>query len=439
MNIQVSVFARTDVGMHRSGNEDSFLVADLTAGKIGLGPDVSSHQLGERGSLMIVSDGMGGAAAGEIASEMAVTTLRESLSQMSASTEISEQLKSAAEIANERIWNHSQENPELSGMGATLTAVLVQGTTAYIAQVGDSRAYLIRRAQIKQLTKDQSLAQMLVDSGAIKPEQMDSVPQNVIMQAMGTQPAVKVAMGAVQLFRNDCLVICSDGLSNKVPPNELREMIQGVGDLTDACRLLIDKANERGGEDNITVIIARFDGEALYSASETSSITGSFRALNQGYSSDYFSSGDRAPSASPPEDEPSEPDTKQITKMLNVADLARFGATGPPAAATDDAAQFEIPTIEPTQVEADDFSTRPTAEKPTLYEDDFSTRPTAERPAPESDMAEPALVETKPRRRGYVLILIIALVSLLLVGATAFFVYSVYLKSKPPQVEQQPE
>ena len=439
MNIQVSVFARTDVGMHRSGNEDSFLVADLTAGKIGLGPDVSSHQLGERGSLMIVSDGMGGAAAGEIASEMAVTTLRESLSQMSASTEISEQLKAAAEIANERIWNHSQENPELSGMGATLTAVLVQGTTAYIAQVGDSRAYLIRRAQIKQLTKDQSLAQMLVDSGAIKPEQMDSVPQNVIMQAMGTQPAVKVAMGAVQLFRNDCLVICSDGLSNKVPPNELREMIQGVGDLTDACRLLIDKANERGGEDNITVIIARFDGEALYSASETSSITGSFRALNQGYSSDYFSSGDRAPSGSPAEDEPSEPDTKQITKMLNVADLARFGATGPTAAATDDTGQFEIPTIEPTQVEADDFSTRPTAEKPALYEDDFSTRPTAERPAPESDMAEPALVETKPRRRGYVLILIIALVSLLLVGATAYFVYSVYLKSKPPQVEQQPE
>jgi len=438
MNIQVSVFARTDVGMHRSGNEDSFLVADLTAGKIGLGPDVSSHQLGERGSLMIVSDGMGGAAAGEIASEMAVTTLRESLSQMSASTEISEQLKAAAEIANERIWNHSQENPELSGMGATLTAVLVQGTTAYIAQVGDSRAYLIRRAQIKQLTKDQSLAQMLVDSGAIKPEQMDSVPQNVIMQAMGTQPAVKVAMGAVQLFRNDCLVICSDGLSNKVPPNELREMIQGVGDLTDACRLLIDKANERGGEDNITVIIARFDGEALYSASETSSITGSFRALNQGYSSDYFSSGDRAPSGSPAEDEPPEPDTKQITKMLNVADLARFGATGQPVAATDDTAQ-EIPTIEPTQVEADDFSTRPTAEKPALYEDDFSTRPTAERPAPESDMAEPALVETKPRRRGYVLILIIALVSLLLVGATAFFVYSVYLKSKPPQVEQQPE
>jgi serine/threonine protein phosphatase PrpC len=423
-DVQVSVFARTDVGMHRSGNEDSFLVADLTAGKIGLGPDVSTHQLGERGSLMIVSDGMGGAAAGEIASEMAVTTMRESLAEMTSSTEISEQLKSAAEIANERIWNQSQDNPELSGMGATLTAVLVQGTTAYIAQVGDSRAYLMRRDQIKQLTKDQSLAQMLVDSGAIKPDQMDSVPQNVIMQAMGTQPAVKVAMAAVELLRNDCLVICSDGLSNKIPPNELREMIQEVEDLTEACRLLIDKANERGGEDNITVIIARFDGEALYTASESSSITGSFRALNQGYSSDYFSASSGAPASTPSEDEPPETEQKQITKMLNVADLARFGSAAPPAAATDDTAQFEAPALPPAAVDDDD---------------DFSSRP-AERPASENAPSETVTTQPAIRKPGYMVILIIALISLLLLGATGFFVYSIYLKPKPPPpVEQQPE
>ena len=426
-DVQVSVFARTDVGMHRSGNEDSFLVADLTAGKIGLGPDVSTHQLGERGSLMIVSDGMGGAAAGEIASEMAVTSMRDSLAEVNSSTEISEQLKSAAEIANERIWNHSQDNPELSGMGATLTAVLVQGTTAYIAQVGDSRAYLMRRDQIKQLTKDQSLAQMLVDSGAIKPEQMDSVPQNVIMQAMGTQPAVKVAMTAVELFRNDCLVICSDGLSNKIPPNELREMIQGVEDLTEACRLLIDKANERGGEDNITVIIARFDGEALYSASESSSITGSFRALNQGYSSDYFSGSSGTPASTPSEDGPPEAEQKQITKMLNVADLARFGSASPPAASTDDTEQFEAPALPPPATDDDD---------------DFSSRPTAERPAFENAASEPVTVTAQAplKKPGYMVILIIALISLLLLGATGFFVYSIYLKSKPPPpAEQQPE
>jgi len=419
--VQVSVFARTDVGMHRSGNEDSFLVADLSAGKIGLGPDVSTHQLGERGSLMIVSDGMGGAAAGEIASEMAVTTLRESLAAMTTDTEISEQLKYAAEIANEKIWNHSQENPELSGMGATLTAVLAQGTTAYIAQVGDSRAYLIRRQQIKQLTKDQSLAQMLVDSGAIKPDQMDSVPQNVIMQAMGTQPAVKVAMTAVQLFRNDCLVICSDGLSNKIPPTELREMIQDMDDLTAACSLLIEKANERGGEDNITVIIARFDGESLYSAGESNSITGSFRALNQGYTSEYFSSPSASAPTSTPE-ESGEDGQRQITKMLNVADLARLTADSSSQAADEG--------------QADDSQSTAAIEG-----DDFSTRPTAERPAFEEVNAETVAIRTEQAGKpGYLVILIIALISLLLLGATSFFVYSVYLKQKPPPpVEKQPE
>ncbi|HKA19134.1 MAG TPA: Stp1/IreP family PP2C-type Ser/Thr phosphatase [Blastocatellia bacterium] len=422
-DVEVSVFARTDVGMHRSGNEDSFLVADLTAGKIGLGPDVSKHQLGERGSLMIVSDGMGGAAAGEIASEMAVTTMRESLAAMDAATEISDQLRIAAEIANDRIWNYSQENPELSGMGATLTAVLIQGTTAYIAQVGDSRAYLIRRQQIKQLTKDQSLAQMLVDSGAIKPDQMDSVPQNVIMQAMGTQPAVKVAMSAVQLFRNDCLVICSDGLSNKIPPSEIREIVQSFDDLTDACRSLVDKANERGGEDNITVIVARFDGEALYSASDSNSITGSFRALNQGYSSDYFANSS---SVTLPEhdlsEEGSEAQQKQITKMLNIADLAGFDAV--PASSAQNAESL------------------PARSPETIIDDDFSTKKTAERPAFEDLLNNAASVpdaslSVQSRKPGYLLIFIIALISLLLLGATGFFVYSVYLK-KPPAAQPEP-
>lgn len=420
--ILVSVFARTDVGMHRAGNEDAFLVADLTAGKVGLGPDVSKHLLGERGSLMIVSDGMGGAAAGEIASEMAVTSIRESLVEMTPSMEISERLRSAAEIANEQIWNRSQENPELSGMGATLTAVLVQGTTAYIAQVGDSRAYLMRRGQIKQLTKDQSLAQMLVDTGAIKPEQMDSVPQNVIMQAMGTQPAVKVAMSAVELCKNDCLVICSDGLSNKVPPNDLREIIQDVEDLTDACRLLIDKANERGGEDNITVVIARFDGEALHSATESGSITGSFRALNQGYSSEYFSAA-RSVSSTPTEDDP-ETEQKQITTMLNVADLARYGSGEQVPAATDDTAQFEAPVISTA-----------------IDEDEFRSRPTAETPIFEKTASDSATPQVSPVEHRYALILVIALISLLLLGATGFLIYSIYLKEKPPpaDVQQQPE
>jgi protein phosphatase len=314
--------------------------------------------------------------------------------------EISERLKTAAETANERIWNHSQSNIELAGMGATLTAVLVQGTTAYIAQVGDSRAYLVRGERIKQLTKDQSLAQMLVDSGAIKPEQIDSVPQNVIMQALGTQPVVKVAMTAVGLYRNDCLVICSDGLSNKVSSDELREAAGETEELTEACRTLIAKANERGGEDNITVVIARFDGEALHSASDSKSITGSLRALDTGYFSDYTPEASDAWAAQTDESRSGEAGAQQVTSMLKAPDAAQL------------------------ETDAGDA----------IKEDEFSSRPTAEQPA----LGEAAPSERQ--RQSYRLIVIIALISLLLLGATGFFVYSVYLKPKPPPpVEQPPE
>jgi protein phosphatase len=238
------------------------------------------------------------------------------------------------------------------------------------------------------------------------------------MQAMGTQPNVKVAMSAVQLFRNDCLVICSDGLSNKIPPEEIREMVQSVEDLTEACRSLIDKANERGGEDNITVIIARFDGEALYSASESTSITGSFKALNQGYSSDYFTANTTIPQSPPPEEQ--ETEQKQITKMLNIADLARFDAAAAPSTQNEDSP----PVVVPSETEA-------------VVGEDFHTRPTAERPVFEHPAASPVVVQSEPRQPGYLLILIIALISLLLLGATGFFVYSYYLKKKPPAVEPQ--
>ena len=394
-DVRVSVFASTDIGMHRAGNEDAFLVADLTTGDTGIGSNAHTHSIGERGSLMIVSDGMGGAAAGEIASEMAVTIIRESIADMPASMEISERLKTAAETANERIWNHSQSDPELSGMGATLTAVLVQGTTAYVAQVGDSRAYLVRGERIKQLTKDQSLAQMLVDSGAIKPEQIDSVPQNVIMQALGTQPIVKVAMSAVGLYRNDCLVLCSDGLSNKVSSDELRDAASSTEDLTEACRGLIAKANERGGEDNITVVIARFDGEALHAASDTSSITESLRPLDKGYFSEYFS--ERAETwEAQPDTSSGEDSGQQVTAMLKAPGAANLEADG-------------------SDIEEDDFSSRPTAEQPVF--DEFVR---------------------KRRRESYRLIILIALISLLLVGATGFFFYSVYLKPKPAAPVEEP-
>jgi PPM family protein phosphatase len=278
---KVSVFARTDTGRRRSSNEDAFIVADLTTGRIGLGPDMVNHSVGERGSLMGVSDGMGGAAAGEVASEIAVKTIRESLMGLPEDYDVCGRLKKAAERANERIWRFSESNPKLKGMGATLTAVLVQQDTAFVAQVGDSRAYLARGNQIKQITKDQSLVQALIDAGALAPDQTSTIPHNVITQALGTGPTVDVEITSVDLCRDDVLIVCSDGLSNKITDAEMLAYVNGIPDLKVLCRTLIEVANQRGGEDNITIVTARFDGERLHSAAESSSISGSFHLLNE--------------------------------------------------------------------------------------------------------------------------------------------------------------
>jgi serine/threonine protein phosphatase PrpC len=391
-SVAVSVFARTDIGMQRSGNEDAFLVADLTTGNVGLGPEITTHTIGERGSLLVVSDGMGGAVAGEIASELAVTTIRESLTQMPADMSISQKLKLAVEVANERIWDQARQNPELAGMGATLTAALIHSTVAYIAQVGDSRAYLIRGQRVKQLTKDQSLVQMLLDSAAITPEQASSVPQNVIMQALGTQPTVNVAMSAVQLCQGDYLLLCSDGLSNKVDCEEMREVIRAAGDLPSACRRLVEMANQRGGEDNITVVIARFEGEALQSGSL--SITGSFIDISQELTRERSAAATHQLGAPPPE----------VTTMVAPALSFTPGQIQPSGPAADQL-QAEASSAEPPQPEA----SSPASEK---------------------------------RKKINLSLVFVITVFLLALAAAAYFFYKHYRSKpleQPPAVEQEPE
>jgi protein phosphatase len=440
--------------MQRSGNEDAFLVADLTTGNVGLGPDMSTHPVGARGSLMVVSDGMGGAVAGEIASEMAVTSIRESLMEIPTDLTVSERLKMATEVANEKIWEHAQQNPELSGMGATVTAVLVQETTAYIAQVGDSRAYLVRGEQIKQLTKDQSLAQMLIDSGAITPEQVSSVPQNVIMQALGTQPTVKVALTAVELFRNDCLLICSDGLSNKIQAIEMREMARSSTDLTATCRRLVEIANERGGEDNITVIMARFDGEALQTGTDSSSITGSFKAINQ----DYY--GDRGQAATNPNDHrasittqlasplPPAPPDKETTTLVMAALPSSVNFEDEDA----DSGAQEVSIGDQTPLEHAPLTQSPLTQPP-LTQSPLTQSPAAEAPAGQSAAAEfaseqsaaeqapvtaylgaPEAAPVARKRKSYAGVVVIALLSVILILAAGYFYYEYYWK---PQQQKQ--
>jgi protein phosphatase len=268
--IRVSVFGKTDLGRSREHNEDSFLVADLSTGNASLQPDVRSHAIGPRGSLFMVADGMGGAAAGELASAMAVDFIFRHLSTAWAGdTEVTAsrfafRMREAVELANEQIYEYAREHPEVRGMGTTVTAAGVFGDDLYLTQIGDSRAYLIRNDEAIQLTKDQSLMQRLVDAGELTEEEAEqSERRNIILQALGPDPRVKVDLTHQRLRRDDTLIICSDGLSALVRREEFAQMVREHPDLPALCGALIDLANERGGPDNITVVAARFEGDAL--------------------------------------------------------------------------------------------------------------------------------------------------------------------------------
>ncbi len=269
-SIQMEVFAKTDLGRTRDHNEDRFLVADLTRAEASLQPRVRDHEVGERGSLLVVADGMGGAAAGELASQMAADTIYDQMLKMwSAEPERTGQrfafrLKEAVEMANSHIHAYAKAHPEVRGMGTTTTAVGVFGDHVFLTQVGDSRAYLIRNGTAYQLTKDQSLMQRLVEAGELTEEEAaQSERRNIILQALGPDAKVKVDLTHQQLRQGDVLVLCSDGLSGQVRKEEIAEIAGGASDLQAACDRLIALANGRGGPDNITVVLARFDGDGL--------------------------------------------------------------------------------------------------------------------------------------------------------------------------------
>ena len=268
--IKVAVFAKTDLGRTRDHNEDRFLVADLTRREASLLPDVRDHDVGARGSLFVVADGMGGAAAGEVASEMATETIyRQMVRAWGGEREATPQrfayrLKEALEVANGHIHAYAKAHPEVRGMGTTTTAVGVLGDHFYLTQVGDSRAYLIRNGQAVQLTRDQSLMQRLVEAGELTEEEAaKSERRNIILQALGPDARVKVDLTHQEVRRGDILVLCSDGLSGQVKREEIAEIVSRERDLPAAADQLIALANARGGPDNITVVIARFDGEGL--------------------------------------------------------------------------------------------------------------------------------------------------------------------------------
>jgi len=266
----IEVFGRTDVGMAREHNEDSFLVANLTTREASLQPEVRSHELGTRGTLFMVADGMGGAAAGEFASEMATETVASHMmeawgnDQEATEQRFAYRLKEAVEIANSRIYEYARAHPENRGMGTTTTAAGCLSGSLFLTQIGDSRGYLIRQGKIVQITKDQSLMQRLVDAGELTEEEAAvSERRNIILQALGPDPTVKVDLTRQELCKGDTLVMCSDGLSGLAKNEDILRIVTAAPDLVGACKDLIELANSRGGPDNITCIVARFGGPAL--------------------------------------------------------------------------------------------------------------------------------------------------------------------------------
>jgi protein phosphatase len=268
--IVVNVFGRTDVGRTREHNEDSFVVADLSTGNATLQPEVRVHNAGPRGSLFMVADGMGGAAAGEIASAMATEVVLEEMQRMwvegvdRSPGAFARALKHAAKAANTRINSYAVAHPENRGMGTTATIAGLLQDTIYVAQIGDSRGYIVRDGIGIQITKDQSLMQKLVEAGELTEEEAEhSERRNIILQALGPEASIKVDLTHQPLRRGDTLVLCSDGLSTQISRDTIAEIIESEKDLTQACRKLIDAANAKGGPDNITVIVARFEGDGL--------------------------------------------------------------------------------------------------------------------------------------------------------------------------------
>lgn len=261
MTTKLTAFGQTDIGLVRTHNEDAFVIADLVSGHLGC--SVGRLEIGARGVLLAVSDGMGGHLAGEVASALVLESLERELAKQDGVEDLDVLMEQATSRANRDVWEAAKQ-PGRTGMGATLTAVFIRHKMAHVATVGDSRVYLLRNGAITQVSRDQSYVQFLIDRGALTPDAAKTFEaRSVVLQAMGVAPDVKVALGRLELRQRDCLLLCSDGLSNKVEEHELRELVLTSTKLQEAAGKMIELANARGGEDNITVLLAGVSGDLL--------------------------------------------------------------------------------------------------------------------------------------------------------------------------------
>lgn len=264
--VAVNYFGRTDVGLVREHNEDNFLVADLKSDQ--RNPD--SPQDGKvtpSGLVFAVCDGMGGAAAGEVASQMAVDTIFEVMNAEPVADDrddFAHRLVASVEEAGQRIFSAAKMDRSRRGMGTTATVAGLVDNVLFVGQVGDSRAYVLRDGQFAQITKDQSLVNQLIEAGQLTEEEAEAFEHsNIILQALGTTEEVTVDLTFLEVRKGDRLMMCSDGLSGLVHGEMIKETLQTTEDKVEAAAKLIQMANAGGGHDNITVIVADFDGDGL--------------------------------------------------------------------------------------------------------------------------------------------------------------------------------
>ncbi len=276
----VEAHASSHIGRVRKGNEDNYLLLNIAGAKAWTSAqddgefvvESQKFSVDDRGLIMAVSDGMGGALAGEVASTMAVETVSEKMldeetgeisENIPADHNLISRLHDATVFANQLIHHQGRTDPQFQGMGATFTGIGITPNAADIIQVGDSRAYLVRKGKIYQVTKDQSLVQQLIDAQQISAEEAEThTLKNVILQALGAQNEIYPVSVRIEPCNGDVFLVCSDGLSNKVGAADMqRIVVDNFDKLEQACAELIKLANENGGEDNITVILTKFTGD----------------------------------------------------------------------------------------------------------------------------------------------------------------------------------
>ncbi len=248
--MDMDVYGASDIGCIRSLNEDSFCIYGLDEEKIP--------------GFCVLSDGMGGHNAGEVASQKTVQFIAESLMELMPVEKdtIPKDMKKAVQDANEGVFQMASANQSQQGMGATLVFAVVLEEEIYIANVGDSRAYAYRSGELLQITKDHSVVEEMMANGSITPEEARVHPQrNIITRAIGTDPAVEPDLFEYDYMPGDILLLCSDGLSGMVDDDEMIRILEEHESAKQTVSALIDAAKEHGGQDNITAICIRFAQE----------------------------------------------------------------------------------------------------------------------------------------------------------------------------------